>query len=226
LSALQVEVEVDITAGLALNELARLVRISCHVPLARISLVDPVCQSMATDTQGNLDDPGTLEGIAFHAEAPLVSHSGKTLGALTIADYRQRRLTARQWELLRGFAAQATAHLEMRRNLLRLQQENATEPLTRLGNRRAFQERLNLELARTGKPGNPLALLLIDVDNFKSYNDSFGHAAGDAVLWQLADVMRKSCREKDFAARVGGEEFAMILPGTSRETAFMRAKWL
>ncbi len=226
MSASQVDVEVDGTAGLALNELARLVRICCHVPLARIALVDPVCQRLAAGPNGDMADLATLEGITFLAEAPLVSRSGKPLGALTIADYRQRRLTARQWELLRGFAAQATEQLELRRNLLRLQQENSTEPLTRLGNRRAFQERLNQELARTENPGNTLGLLFIDVDNFKSYNDSFGHAAGDAVLWQLADVMRKSCREDDFAARVGGEEFAMILPGTSRETAFMRAKWL
>jgi diguanylate cyclase (GGDEF)-like protein len=220
------DVQTDAAAGQALEELARLAALCCHVPLARISLTDVDLQRLIPAMGHDAMDLATEEGVVFHASVPLVSHTGHALGALTIADFRRRHLRTRQLQVLRGFAAQATLQLELRRNLMRMQQENATEPLTRLGNRRAFQERLGTELALTESVALPVALLFIDVDHFKTYNDSFGHAAGDAVLWQLADVMRRSCRERDFAARIGGEEFAMILPATSREDAFMLAKWL
>ncbi|MEO7717550.1 MAG: sensor domain-containing diguanylate cyclase [Capsulimonas sp.] len=84
--------------------------------------------------------------------------------------------------------------------------------MTGLKNHRAFQERLETEFQRASRYNMPLSLLLLDVDHFKSFNDTYGHLAGDEVLKVLAHVLQESARGLDFVARYGGEEFVMILP--------------
>ena len=84
--------------------------------------------------------------------------------------------------------------------------------MTGLKNHRAFQERLETEFQRAARYSMPLSLLLLDVDHFKSYNDTYGHLAGDEVLKALAQVLQENARGLDFVARYGGEEFVMILP--------------
>jgi diguanylate cyclase (GGDEF)-like protein len=86
-------------------------------------------------------------------------------------------------------------------------------------NRRYFDEQLNREMERTKRSGDAMALLMIDLDDFKLVNDSCGHAAGDSVLRQVGHVLTESARQVDIVARYGGEEFAVILPGVTRETA-------
>jgi diguanylate cyclase (GGDEF)-like protein len=88
----------------------------------------------------------------------------------------------------------------------------ATDPLTGLSNRRLFDERLQAEWQRMLRNGQSFALVAIDIDWFKKYNDCFGHPAGDDCLKQAADAIAASCRSIDFAARLGGEEFGMLLP--------------
>jgi diguanylate cyclase (GGDEF)-like protein len=94
-----------------------------------------------------------------------------------------------------------------------------TDAMTGLANHRAFQERLQVELAQMQRTGQPLALLLLDVDQFKQYNDSYGHPAGDEVLREVGRILRTGIREYDMAARYGGEEFALLLPGLGRAEA-------
>ncbi len=89
-----------------------------------------------------------------------------------------------------------------------------TDGLTGLLNHRAFQERLAEEFGRADRHDAPLSLLLLDVDQFKQYNDAFGHPAGDDVLRRVADVLRRSVRDADQVARYGGEEFVVVLPQT------------
>jgi diguanylate cyclase (GGDEF)-like protein len=90
-----------------------------------------------------------------------------------------------------------------------------TDPLTGVGNRRAFDEILTCEFRRALRDGNPLGLIMIDVDFFKSYNDNYGHQQGDHCLKEVASALNKSCnRTTDLVARYGGEEFAVILPNT------------
>ena len=95
----------------------------------------------------------------------------------------------------------------------------ATDPLTGLLNRRAFGERCAHELARARRSGEPFGTRLIDVDRFKEINDREGHAAGDAALVALAGELTRGIREVDTVARIGGDEFAVLLPDTGLEDA-------
>jgi two-component system cell cycle response regulator len=96
--------------------------------------------------------------------------------------------------------------------------------LTGLYNHGYFQQFLAYELKRSLKQGFPVSLIMIDVDNFKKYNDTLGHSAGDAILREMGHIVRNTIREVDFAARYGGEEFAIVLPYVSRENVLKIAK--
>jgi diguanylate cyclase (GGDEF)-like protein/PAS domain S-box-containing protein len=107
-----------------------------------------------------------------------------------------------------------------------LQSLASLDALTGMKNRRAFEERLQAEVARARRSGSTLTLLLLDIDHFKQFNDSFGHPRGDEVLRTVARILLRSIRDCDFAARYGGEEFAIILPDTDREGAMMMGERL
>jgi len=101
----------------------------------------------------------------------------------------------------------------------KLEHLSTEDSLTGLYNRRYFDKRIEEEIARTRTYGRELALAMIDIDFFKNYNDSIGHPAGDKALATIGKVIRKSIRETDLAFRYGGEEFAIILPETTAESA-------
>ena len=101
-----------------------------------------------------------------------------------------------------------------------------TDPLTGLFNRRVFLERLNQESDRISRLGGSAVLLMLDLDFFKRINDNYGHATGDEVLKQFANVMSRHSRNIDIPARLGGEEFAFLLPSTGRNEALIMAERL
>ena len=104
------------------------------------------------------------------------------------------------------------------------QQLSITDDLTKLHNHRFFQDHLPREIKRAKRTGEPLCLILIDIDDFKGVNDRFGHAVGDAVLRKVADVMNGSVRETDLLARYGGEEFVLLASMTALEGAVALAE--
>jgi diguanylate cyclase (GGDEF)-like protein len=144
------------------------------------------------------------------------------IGTLTVWREDERdaaSFSAQEAELIRHFATLAALAYANARQREQLRELASTDPLTGLPNRRTFQERLEAELARSRRDGRPLSLVLFDVDDFKSVNDRDGHPAGDAVLSGFARVLDAETRGADVVCRIGGEEFAALLPGADAEDA-------
>lgn len=121
---------------------------------------------------------------------------------------------------------QALGQLNIERLNDELEEVSRTDGLTRLFNRRYWQEQFEREYKRTLRSDDLSTVIMIDIDHFKSVNDTYGHQAGDAVIQSLADVVRGTIRETDYAGRYGGEEFAILLPDTSVNNALSVAERL
>ncbi len=101
----------------------------------------------------------------------------------------------------------------------RTRKEARTDPLCRIGNRKAFNEHLNYRITCFKQRKKNFGLMIIDVDHFKRINDTFGHAAGDQVLFSIGEALKQCVRPEDFVARLGGDEFAIVLNGLSVDNA-------
>jgi diguanylate cyclase (GGDEF)-like protein len=147
--------------------------------------------------------------IAFPPGAPLSGEHGPK-------DDNKRQLALALAEQI----ALALSNIRLRENL---RQQTIRDPLTGLYNRRFLEESLNREMARCKRTGTVFGVLMIDVDHFKRFNDTYGHDAGDSILRTVGRVLQESSREGDIACRFGGEEFVIVLPDTDREGAASRA---
>jgi len=146
---------------------------------------------------------GSLRWIAINAE-PVRDAAGTLLGVVTcFYDHTERLET----------------EFQVRELMDRLGTQALADPLTGLPNRRAFDARLTEEIARVRRRGGAMSLAVIDVDGFKTLNDSRGHPAGDLALVRLAAILRTAVRQEDVATRLGGDEFAVILPGIEVQDA-------
>ncbi|HTR27580.1 MAG TPA: sensor domain-containing diguanylate cyclase [Terriglobales bacterium] len=162
---------------------------------------------------------------------PLVAN-GEAIGILAIqdngsaaseADAQSNRM-ARNQHLARAVAehiALAVANLGLRESL---RVQAIRDPLTGLYNRRYMQEFLERELHAARRKQRPVAVLMLDLDHFKRFNDTFGHSAGDRALASIAEILQRSVRVDDVACRYGGEEFTLILPECSLQQAMIRAE--
>jgi diguanylate cyclase len=109
--------------------------------------------------------------------------------------------------------------LQLQHNLEIVRRESLTDPLTTLANRKSFDLAVENFIAQALKNGEPLSLLLIDIDRFKKLNDTFGHITGDQVLRLVSRVLKQNVKGQDVAARYGGEEFVIVLPNTDLQQA-------
>ncbi len=189
--------------------------------------------------------------IRFYAGYPLSTSRGEKVGSLCVLDCEPRELSEHQQIAMRVLGRQVMAQIELKQQLqvlheaiqrkhaaelelqasqrqlenanLVLLQQSLTDPLTSLHNRRSFECALESAFHRSHHGSGPVSLLILDIDFFKKFNDTYGHLQGDEVLRRVSSLILKSAREKDTAARFGGEEFVVILPDTNEKQALQLA---
>ncbi len=147
----------------------------------------------------------------------------KSIGVLNLADKRDGTdFSGNDVKLLEAIALYSAVAIERRvyyQSSIDLRKISITDPLTSLLNRRYFEERISEEMERSKRHRQPFSLIILDIDNFKSLNDTYGHLCGDEILKTTTGVIRRCVRIIDIAARYGGEEFAIILPTTDKNDA-------
>lgn len=184
----------------------------------RIREIEPAGWTPIIFMSGRDQDLDLWRGIAAGGDDYLVKPiSPIVLAAKMRAMQRLRTMRTRLVEMSE----------ELRLANAQLLQLSEVDVLTGLVNRRGFNRALHERLAEARRQGEPLTLVMCDVDHFKSYNDALGHVRGDACLREIGTVLREACRRPgDIAVRYGGEEFVMILPGTPRSGAMTFARGL
>ena len=151
--------------------------------------------------------------IRFYAGTPLVNREGAALGTLCVIDREPREMGEEQRRILRRLAETVVTTLELRRAMNQVRDLALADPLTGLANRVALIDALERAIAGQRRHANAFALLYLDLDGFKAINDKLGHAAGDRALCEVATALIATLRREDVVARIGGDEFAVLLVG-------------
>ncbi len=173
---------------------------------------------MANDPRG-VHIPGTSEDVPQASIVVPLRVQGKVTGVLTMDRFDGRLFAAQDLEPVMLFANLAAIAIQNARTYEEMERQAISDGLTGIHNYRHFHESLKGEVRRAGRYNEHFCLLMMDLDHFKSVNDTIGHQKGDDVLRAVSGVLRNCSRESDYLARYGGEEFAMILPSTSLEDA-------
>ena len=163
------------------------------------------------------------EGIRSLVHLPLIAKD-KGIGSLIIASYQPDAYSKAEIRLLEHLASQIATPVKNSQLYLKAEQGSRTDELTGLFNRRYFEEQLEDDLARCSRYGGMFSLFMLDLDNFKAYNDIYGHPSGDKLLNQIGRIIRNSIRSADKAFRYGGDEFIVVLPETKDEDACVVAE--
>lgn len=163
------------------------------------------------------------EGVRTIIGVPL-QYKEKTIGILYLDDFKPRNFTEREVSILTLLATNATLAIDKMQILEKTEVLAITDELTQTYNHRYFINTLSNELYRAKRYRHPVSLIMLDIDNFKNYNDDFGHIHGNYVLSIVAAIVKKIVRSIDTVARFGGEEFCIILPGTTKENAVLMAE--
>lgn len=178
-------------------------------------------RAVLLDVSDPVDWPEAARDLPFdHLAVAPVSARGRIWGLIAAATSTGRRLPGDSPERLAAFAELVGTTVMNREARQQLVERATRDPLTGLLNHRSFHERLRTELARAQRYGRELALVVLDVDHFKSINDAAGHDLGDDVLAAIASRLREAARTEDTVSRIGGDEFAMLLPETDGVRAF------
>lgn len=158
-------------------------------------------------------------GVVAYAGFPVFAPSGHVLGSLCAIDSSPHEWQLNELEALADVALLVGNELNRRDLVRRLAIDARTDVLTGMDNRRAWEEELPRALRRAERLGHPLSVALVDIDHFKHYNDAHGHPAGDAALREIGVRWRAQVRDIDLLARIGGEEFGLLLPGCDAHAA-------
>jgi len=151
---------------------------------------------------------------------PLIRY-GELIGSFNLGSFSEERFAeASGTEFLQRLATIVAICIENATNNERLKRVGLTDPLTRINNRRFFDQRLNEEIGRSMRANEPISCLFIDIDHFKSINDDHGHQQGDFILREVARLIREQLRNCDVIARYGGEEFSVLLANTPEQIAW------
>jgi len=148
----------------------------------------------------------------------------RTIGSLILASRKPNAYSRRQIQLLEKVALQIAAPVENAQLYTQLEQKSRLDGLTGLFNRRHFEERLKDEISRHSRYGDAFSIFMLDLDNFKAYNDAYGHLAGDLLLNQVGRIIESSVRNADQPFRYGGDEFVVVLPQTATDDAYVVAE--
>ncbi len=197
-------------------------------PLMADLLVDSADESVIEGNYGVKFRKSSHIEEAYEAEVffPYMGNGGKWLiiTAALIPGVEGSIVGAVQ--TLRDITDNRLAEEELRESEKRYREMSITDSLTKLYNSRHFFKQLKQEMERAERYRQPLSLILLDIDNFKGYNDAYGHMEGDKALAALADVIRNDLRSSDTGFRYGGEEFTVLLPQTGRENVLSAAERL
>ena len=178
----------------------------------------------------HLDTPRGLSCRHFHGPTPTayicfpLSALGETLGILHVHAASASLFTASRLTLIQQIGEYAALRLANLKLKEKLQDQSIRDPLTGLYNRRFLETTLEQQLRRSGEADTGTGIIMADIDGFKSFNDTFGHEAGDHVLKEIGALLRHSVRGEDIVCRYGGEEFLTVIPDSSPESVCERAE--
>lgn len=165
--------------------------------------------------------PHTLEVIV----TPIYNRSNELEGRVIVAhDITERKLLENKLRAVNQFLQEKLNENEHLR--LQLQDQAIRDPLTGVFNRRFFSEALDKQTARARREGSSFSILILDVDHFKKFNDTYGHKCGDVVLQSLANILVENTRRGDIVCRYGGEEFVILMPDAEADSARERTEFL
>lgn len=188
-----------------------------------------LCTDAATDS--NTDKEFTDRfGVRTMLAVPIFDQSSELLGAMALHNFPlpgaggDAVIDPSDMRFLEGLSDIAAAAIQQSKLLERVRHQAETDPLSGLFNRRAFETRFDEELHRATRFGRSFSLVLIDIDHLKKINDTYGHPIGDAAICTVADVLQSRLRRHDFAARIGGEEFAALIVEAKPEQAAVAAR--
>ncbi len=163
--------------------------------------------------------------IRAYVGVPLIARE-RVVGVISMQSYNPNAFTPDQIKLLEIIATQATFAIENARMYSYMQELATTDSLTGLSNRRQFMLLAQLEIDRIARYRKRCSFIMIDLDNFKLMNDTFGHGAGDRVLYEFGQLCKNNLRKIDILGRLGGDEYAVLLPETDIEAAMLTAERL
>lgn len=165
---------------------------------------------------------GSLQSASGDLERDISAEAMKALAERLLSETRRMQQTNQALEQQLDASREDIAALQ--RDLDDVRRESMLDPLTKIANRKSFDEGLDAAIDEAHASGEPLCLMIIDIDHFKNFNDTYGHQTGDQVLRLVAMTLKSNIKGRDLAARYGGEEFVAILPVTDLEGAVIVAE--